>query len=293
MTKNRLLCVPFAAACVTSCLFLLVCSADAFVARTTRTTPTVSSSPALLKASAAAQDEELLHRALLDRRLRLVGSKDSASLNKAKTKTSAISNRKGDDATAYVGNLPYSATEEQVRELFETYGTVKRIYMPTDKETGNFRGFGFITLGSREEMLAATKALDQSSYLGRVIYSNESAPKGEPLTSRKRESKLYVSNIAFETTKENLRTHFGQWGTVLDVYIPVDRDTGDIRGFAFVKLAEEDAKQALEEGNGSELNGRTLSVSIPLPRGQKSSRRERKSEYMFCSVEYMILWFVH
>lgn len=89
-----------------------------------------------------------------------------------------------------------------------------------------------------------------------------------------------MSNIAFETTKEDLRTHFGRWGTVLDVYIPADRDTGNSRGFAFVKLAEEDAKQALEEGNGSELNERTLSVSIPLPRGQKSARRERKSEYM-------------
>ena len=287
MTKNRLLCMPFAAACVTSCLFLLVRSADAFVVSSSPATTCMTAS--LLKASAAAKAEELLHRALLDRRLVLLGSEGSASLNEVKTKTSAgggNSNRKGDDATAYVGNLPYSATEEQVRELFETYGTVKRIYMPTDMETGNFRGFGFITLGSREEMLAATKALDQSSYLGRIIYSNESVPKGEPLTSRKKESKLYVSNIAFETTKEDLRTHFGRWGTVLDVYIPVDRDTGNSRGFAFVKLAEEDAKQALEEGNGSELNGRTLSISTPLPRGQKSSRRERKSEYMFCSVGY-------
>ena len=195
MTKNRLRCAPIAAACVTSCLFLLVRHADAFVARTTRTTPTVRSSPAtmtasLLKSSAAAQDEELLHRALLDRRLGLVGSQNSASLNEVKTKAPAdggISNNKGDDATAYVGNLSYSATEEQVRELFETYGTVKRIYMPTDKETGNFRGFGFITLGSREEMLAATKALDQSSYLGRIIYSNESVPKGEPLASRNKD----------------------------------------------------------------------------------------------------------
>ena len=175
MTKNRLLCMPFAAACVTSCLFLLVRSADAFVVSSSPATTCMTAS--LLKASAAAQDEELLHRALLDRRLGLSGSEGSASLNEVKTKASAgggNSNRKGDDATAYVGNLPYSATEQQVRELFETYGTVKRIYMPTDMETGNFRGFGFITLGSREEMLAAPKALDQSSYIGRIIYSNES-----------------------------------------------------------------------------------------------------------------------
>jgi len=283
MTKSRLLCVPFAVACVASSLFLLVRSADAFVARITpaphlpdatfRSSPTTT----LLKA-ATAQDEELLHRALLDRRL---AGKDAASSNetKAKASTGGNPNRKGDDAAAYVGNLPYSATEEQIRELFEAYGTVQRIYMPTDKETGLGRGFAFVTLGSREEMLAATKALDQSSFLGRSIYSNESVPKGGALTSSKRnvvESKLYVSNISFQTTKEGLRTHFGQWGTVLDVYIPVDRDTGNIKGFAFVKLAKEDAKQALEDGNGSELDGRTLFVSIPLPRGQKSPRPERK-----------------
>lgn len=232
--------------------------------------------------AAAAQDEELLHRALLGRRLSGDGN---SSLEKAKSKPSPggnpNGNRSGEDgATAYVGNLPYSATEEQIRELFEAYGTVKRIFLPTDRNTGNPKGFGFVTLGSREEMLAATKALDQSSFLGRIIYSNESVPKGQPL--RKRDTaanKLYVSNISFQTTKEDLTAHFGQWGTVLDVYIPLDRDTGDPRGFSFVTLAKEGGEKALEEGNGSELNGRTLSVSIPLPKGQKSPGRERRSEY--------------
>eukprot|EP00563_Minutocellus_polymorphus_P005281 CAMPEP_0181042708 /NCGR_PEP_ID=MMETSP1070-20121207/12301_1 /TAXON_ID=265543 /ORGANISM="Minutocellus polymorphus, Strain NH13" /LENGTH=403 /DNA_ID=CAMNT_0023120953 /DNA_START=4 /DNA_END=1217 /DNA_ORIENTATION=+ len=298
MTKSRLRCVPFAVACVASSLFLLVRSADAFVARITpaphlpdatfRSSPTTT----LLKAATAtAQDEELLHRALLDRRL---AGKDTASSNEAKAKasTGGDANRKGDDAAAYVGNLPYSATEAQIRELFEAYGTVKRIYMPTDKETGLGRGFAFVTLGSREEMLAATKALDQSSFLGRRIYSNESVPKGGPLTSSKVnvvESKLYVSNISFQTTKEGLRTHFGQWGTVLDVYIPVDRDTGNIKGFAFVKLAKEDAKQALEDGNGSELDGRTLFVSIPLPEdknhpGVKGKVSSMGYDFVTCAI---------
>ena len=232
--------------------------------------------------AAAAQDEELLHRALLGRRLSGDGN---VSLEKAKSKPPSggnptVNRANGEDgATAYVGNLPYSATEEQIRDLFEAYGTVKRIFLPSDRGNGRPKGFGFVTLGSREEMLAATRALDQSSFLGRIIYSNESVPKGQPLRKRSAATnKLYVSNISFQTTKEDLAAHFGQWGTVLDAYIPLDKDTGGPRGFSFVTLAKEGAEKALEEGNGSELNGRTLSVSIPLPKGQKSLRRERTSK---------------
>lgn len=251
---------------------------------------------AVTTTAAAAQDEELLHRALLGRRLSGDGN---VPLEEAKSKSSPggnpSANRNGDDgATAYVGNLPYSATEEQIRELFEAYGTVKRIYLATDKNTAKPKGFGFVTLGSRDEMLAATKALDQSSFLGRIIYSNESVPKGQPLRKRAAATnKLYVSNISFETTKEDLTSHFGQWGDVLDVYIPLDRHTGDPRGFSFVTLAKEGAEKALEEGNGSELNGRTLSVSVPLPKGQKSPRQERQSESFQVKRGYEIIDWSH
>jgi hypothetical protein len=181
MSNHILCCVSFAVTCLVPCT-------RAFVARTPLAhahLDTFRSNPAtILNAAAAAQDEELLHRALLARR---VAGDGNMSLNKAEasgSESSAGGNRKGDDATAYVGNLPYSATEEQIRELFEVYGTVNRIYLPTEKSTGNFRGFGFVTLGSRDEMLAATKGLDQSSFLGRIIYSNESVPKEKPLRKK-------------------------------------------------------------------------------------------------------------
>ena len=69
------------------------------------------------------------------------------------------------------------ATESQVRALCEQYGTVTRIYMPTDRDTGGFRGYAFISMASRDERLKLSTALDQSSFLGRIIYSNDSLPK--------------------------------------------------------------------------------------------------------------------
>ena len=287
MISPTILCALFTVTFVAPCISAFVVRTPLghpHVLHTDRSNPTTCTTilnAVTTTAATVAQDEELLHRALLGRRLSGDGN---VPLDKSKSKASAgvnpIVNRNGEDgSTAYVGNLPYSATEEQIRELFEAYGTVKRIYLPTDRNTGRPKGFGFVTLGSREEMLAATKALDQSSFLGRIIYSNESVPKGQPLRRRDvATNKLYVSNISFQTTKEDLTSHFGQWGTVLDVYIPLDRDTGDPRGFSFVTLTKEGAEKALEEGNGSKLNGRTLLVSIPLPKGEKSPGRERRSE---------------
>ena len=90
---------------------------------------------------------------------------------------------------------------------------------------------------------------------------------------------MYVGNVSFDTTKDELYDFFGKYGTVRDVYVPLDRETGSPRGFAFVKMEKTDSEKALNGANGEVLNGRMLSVSISLPRGQKSPK-PRKSECM-------------
>lgn len=66
---------------------------------------------------------------------------------------------------------------------------------------------------------------------------------------------------------------YSQYGTVREVYIPLDVATGRARGFAFVTMDEEDADKAIEETNGQTYMGRVLAVSVPLPRGQKAPPR--------------------
>jgi cold-inducible RNA-binding protein len=74
----------------------------------------------------------------------------------------------------YVGNLPFSATEEQVRELFERNNrTVSEVKLVTDRETGRPRGFGFVEMGSSEEADAAARELDGYSLDGRALKVNE------------------------------------------------------------------------------------------------------------------------
>lgn len=76
-------------------------------------------------------------------------------------------------------------------------------------------------------------------------------------------SKLYVGNISFQSTADDIRSAFESGGrTVTDVFIPTDRETGRPRGFAFVELSTpEEAQSAIEELNGTDLGGRTLQVN--------------------------------
>ena len=76
----------------------------------------------------------------------------------------------------YVGNLPFSATEGEVRELFEQHGTVESVDLITDRYTGRPRGFGFVEMDD-EAADAAISALDDASLNGRSLRVNEAKPR--------------------------------------------------------------------------------------------------------------------
>jgi len=77
----------------------------------------------------------------------------------------------------YVGNLPYTATEGDVSELFAAYGPVERVKIITDRETGQSKGFAFVTLGDQSQLNAAIEALNDKDYNGRPLRVNASEPK--------------------------------------------------------------------------------------------------------------------
>jgi RNA recognition motif-containing protein len=82
-------------------------------------------------------------------------------------------------------------------------------------------------------------------------------------------SKLYVGNLSFNTTEDGLRTAFGAFGSVTDVYVANDRETGRPRGFAFVTFnTAEESKLAIEKMNGADLDGRALTVNEARPKGE-------------------------
>jgi len=83
-------------------------------------------------------------------------------------------------------------------------------------------------------------------------------------------SKLYVGNLSFKTTEDELRAAFGQFGAVTDVYVAMDKMTGRPRGFAFVTMGTGDeAKVAAEKMNGVDLGGRQLTVNEARPKEER------------------------
>lgn len=84
------------------------------------------------------------------------------------------------------------------------------------------------------------------------------------------EVKLYVGNMTYDTTEEQLRTMFAEAGTVVTVDVIKDRDTGTAKGFAFITMASQaDAAKAISMFNGKEVGGRPLTVNTARPREER------------------------
>lgn len=77
----------------------------------------------------------------------------------------------------YVGNLSYQVTEEDLKGAFSEYGTVNRVQLPSDRETGRPRGFAFVEMAKDEEETAAIEALDGADWMGRSLKVNKAKPR--------------------------------------------------------------------------------------------------------------------
>ena len=84
----------------------------------------------------------------------------------------------------FVGNLDFAATDSSVRAMFERYGTVDRVNLVTDRDTGRSRGFAFVEMSNTEEADRAIAGLNGADFEGRALSVNEARPKGEGAGSR-------------------------------------------------------------------------------------------------------------
>jgi RNA recognition motif-containing protein len=79
--------------------------------------------------------------------------------------------------SVYIGNLSYDVTQDDLTQVFTEYGTVSRVSMPTDRETGRPRGFAFVEMSSDSEEDAAIEALDGAEWMGRDLRVNKAKPR--------------------------------------------------------------------------------------------------------------------
>ena len=85
---------------------------------------------------------------------------------------------------------------------------------------------------------------------------------------------IYIGNISYQTTEDEIKTLFGEHGVVDDVHLIIDRDSGRSKGFGFIEMPDaESAKKAIEALDGSEFGGRQIKINEARPRPPRDSRR--------------------
>jgi RNA recognition motif-containing protein len=162
----------------------------------------------------------------------------------------------------YVGNLAAPTTEHELGSLFTRVGRVLSVRIMRDRETGHTRGFGFVEMGDGEAE-QAIQQLNGVALHGHTLAVTEARPRSEPSTGRgSPASRLFVGNLPYEATAAELTDLFAAVGPVASVSLPVERESGRPRGFAFVDFSERaHAEEAVRRFHQQPFKGRALMVS--------------------------------
>jgi len=171
----------------------------------------------------------------------------------------------------YFGNLSFDKGKQDVETIFQDCGQITDIHIIRDRFTQRSQGYGFITFATNE---GKDKALMKNgqTFFGRQLKVNleaKSKPDGGRVKTRQR---LYVKNIPKETTEEQVRELFAQFGTVENFFFIKDHATNISRGFGFLDFSNAEEAQAALSMNGQVAFGQTLVVKIAE---EKNSGRGR------------------
>jgi len=144
----------------------------------------------------------------------------------------------------FVGGIAKDTTDGAFASFFTRYGSLQEAKVMRDRQTGNCRGFGFVTFS---DPASVDKVLSsQPVFEGRKLDCKIAVPRdvggGVPV---ERIRKMFVGGLTPETTSDDLKEHFGQFGTVVNAMIMNEAQTGRSRCFGFVTFDSEDAVDAV------------------------------------------------
>ncbi|XP_057223157.1 nucleolin [Malurus melanocephalus] len=209
----------------------------------------------------------------LDKALQMNGKKLMGleiKLEKAKSKETMKENKKERDArTLFLKNLPYRSTEDEIREVFENAVEV-RIVMNKD---GNSKGMAYVEFKTEAEANKALEEKQGTEIEGRALVIDFTGEKSQQEHQKGGESKtLIVNNLSYAATEETLQEVFKKASSVK---VP-QNNQGRPKGYAFVDFATaEDAREALNSFNNTEIEGRTVRLEFSTPAWQKGTMNAR------------------
>lgn len=177
---------------------------------------------------------------------------------------------------AFVKNLSFSVSDDDIKKFFEKCGTVERVNVLKNFQTGRSKGVAFVRF-SDEASLQKALGLSGQDFEGRSIYVEKTIPKDERPAggnrtggNRRNDSQkerdpdstsVFVGNLSYQTTEDGLRQLFSECGAIKEVRIATD-PSGGSRGFAHVDFEAPESVQEAVQKSGFELDGRQIRVDF-------------------------------
>jgi len=196
----------------------------------------------------------------------------------------------GASKNLFVGNLSWNVDEDWLSREFSEFGNIIGCRIITDRESGRSKGFGYVEFDDESAAAAALEAKKGFQLDGRELNVDFSVPRqdrtdGAPRAARTNDragkfgdqksnptETLFVGNVSFDATAEILQETFAEYGTINRVSLPTDRDTGALKGFAYIGFESVDqAQAAMDALNGVDVAGRAVRLDFAQPRPEGDS----------------------
>ncbi|KAJ6443360.1 heterogeneous nuclear ribonucleoprotein HRP1 [Purpureocillium lavendulum] len=180
-----------------------------------------------------------------------------------------------EDGKMFIGGLNWETTDlESLRDYFSQFGEVVECTVMRDSSTGRSRGFGFLTF---KDAKTVNIVMVKEHFLdGKIIDPKRAIPRDE----QEKTSKIFVGGVSQETTDQEFRDYFAQFGRVVDATLMMDKDTGRPRGFGFVTFESEAGVDACINVP-LEIHGKPVEVKKAQPRGNLREEEEAAKRNKF------------
>uniref|UniRef100_T1JB90 RRM domain-containing protein n=1 Tax=Strigamia maritima TaxID=126957 RepID=T1JB90_STRMM len=201
--------------------------------------------------------------------------------------------KRGKNARLIIRNLSFKATEVDIKKMFSKYGKITEVSIPKKKD-GKMYGFCFVQFFEMSSANTALAEMNSKKILGRPVAVDWALPKDKFLTLTNKLAKpkedentelkrktLFIRNLTFDTTKEDLAAAFKEFGKIHYAVICMDPDTEHSKGTAFVKFdAQKNAEACLQKANdesedgGIVLDGKKVTVCLAMSREEIIQKRD-------------------